>query len=564
MKQNTNNLVLIKAYILLIFLFFNQLNVNAQQENETYFKVSPLEDSDLKLEDLEHQIQKTYKKVLASTVTINTHATGVLVSSDGYILTAAHVVLGVREEQSSITMSDGTTYKAIHLGLDEKGDYALMKIVDKGTWEYLELGSSSDLGQDEACLMFGHSSGYQADRPALMRIGFYKGTKALGYLKTSCIMMPGDSGGPLVDLNGKVIGVCSHIDRSMEDNFYAPIDPVKANWTKLINGERFNKRGPREPQFPKDNETISPSKTTADFSLEGGKGAIIKAIGKTVKDLHKSVVKIKSLNEDKTEVNTYGTIVSSKGYIVAKASELSKSGLSCEQYNGVISPARLIGIDKSNDLAVLQIQSKDIIAINIPKKTDTRVGTLIGSASFKEDIKYSGVISAPARQILPAAASQGFLGASVTFSNKIFVLYENGAAKLAGLKRGDIIVKFDDTKIESSEDRISFLKTTQVNQKVKVTVLREGAEKEVEVTLLKENEKRIRNRHIGYDLDTSERKYDFTQAFTHDMPIEVNETGTPVVDIKGNVIGINIAKENRTSSFAIPLDVVLQTVKDIK
>ena len=551
MKHRTNIFVIIKTSILFIFLFLSQVNLNAQKKNE-------------KLDELESQIQKTYKKVLKSTVSINNNATGVLISEDGYILTAAHVVLGVRKEQSSITMSDGSTYNAIHLGKDVKGDYALMKIVEKGTWEYLGLGSSSDLGNDEACLMFGHSKGYRSDRPALMRIGFYKGTKELGYLKTSCIMMPGDSGGPLVDLNGKVIGVCSHIDRSIEKNFYAPIDPVKENWTKLINGETFNERAPKDPQFPKDNETISASKISSPFSLNGGKTAVINSISKSAKNLHKSVVKIKSL-VDNTEIETYGTIINSEGYIVAKASELlSKENLSCEQYNGVISAATVVGINTSNDLAVLKIPSKNLIAINIPKKVDTSVGKLIGSASFKKDIKYSGVISASVRQVLPAIASQGFLGASVTFSNKILVLYDNGAAKLAGLKRGDIIIKLDGTKIESSSDRISFLATTQVNQKVKVTFLREGEEKEVEVTLLKENEKRIRNRHIGYDLDTSDRKYDFTQVFTHDMPIEIYETGTPVVDVNGDVIGINIAKENRTSSFAIPLNVVLKTVKDIK
>ena len=548
MKHRTNIFVIIKTSILFIFLFLSQINLNAQKKNE-------------KLDELESQIQKTYKKVLKSTVSINNIATGVLISEDGYILTAAHVVLGVRKEQSSITMSDGSTYNAIHLGKDVKGDYALMKIVEKGTWEYLELGSSSDLGNDEACLMFGHSKGYRSDRPALMRIGFYKGTKALGYLKTSCIMMPGDSGGPLVDLNGKVIGVCSHIDRSIEKNFYAPIDPVKENWTKLINGETFNERAPKDPQFPKDNETISASKISNPFSLNGGKTAVINSISKSAKNLHKSVVKIKSL-VDNTEIETYGTIINSEGYIIAKASELSKENLSCEQYNGVISAATVVGIDTSNDLAVLKISSKNLIAINIPKKVDTSVGKLIGSASFKKDIKYSGVISAPVRQVLPALASQGFLGASVTFSNKILGLYDNGAAKLAGLKRGDIIIKFDDTKIESSTDRISFLATTQVNQKVKVTVLRDGVEKEVEVILLKENKKRIRNRHIAFDIDISERKSDFTEAFSHDMPIEAYETGTPVVDIKGHVLGINIAKENRTTSFAIPINVVLKAIEE--
>ncbi|MDO5969873.1 trypsin-like peptidase domain-containing protein [Flavivirga aquimarina] len=562
MKNKTSTLIIVKTSILLIFLFFNQINLNTQEENQSVFTSTSFDDSNSKTFELEKRIQKIYKKVLKSTVTINNNATGVLISKDGYILTAGHVVLIAEKKEISITMSDGSTYSATPLGKDIKGDYALLKIIEKGTWDYLELGSSSNLGNDEACLMFGHSNGYQSDRPALMRIGFYKGTKELGYLKTSCIMMPGDSGGPLVDLNGKVIGLCSHIAPSMEDNFYTPIDPVKENWTKLTNGETFNLKNPQEPQFPENNDVTPPSIIGKPFSLEGGKEYLINNIAKSAKNIHKSVVKIKSTINDK-EIKTYGTIINSKGYIVAKASQVNKDKITCELYNGTTTSAKIIGIDKSNDLIVLQIASKKITAINIPKKTDTSVGKLIGAASFKEDIKYSGVISAPVRKISAEAPSHGFLGAALTFSNKVFVIFDGGAAMLGGLKRGDVIIKFDDTKIESSDDRISFLETTRVNQKLKVTVLREGKEEIVHVTLLKEDPKRIRKRHIAYDIDISDRKSDFTQAFTHDMPIEVYESGTPVVDINGNVIGINIAKENRTTSFAIPINIVLETVEKI-
>jgi serine protease Do len=561
MQKKISLLIFFRTFILFFFLFVHQPYLNSQEEHQPVFSSRSFDASKTLL--LEHRIQKIYKKVLKSTVTINNRATGVLISQDGYILTAAHVVLGARKDESSITMSNGDTYTAKHLGKDIKGDYALMKIVEKGTWDYLELGSSSHLGNDEACLMFGHSEGYQPDRPALMRIGFYKGAKELGFLKTSCIMMPGDSGGPLVDLDGKVIGVCSHIAPSMKDNFYAPVDPVKENWEKLIKGETFNLKKPKENQFPKNNKAIPSIITEKPFSLKGGKESLINSITKSAKNIHKSVVKIKSTIND-VETTTYGTIINSKGYIVAKASQINQDQITCKLYNGTTVSATIVGIDEPNDLVVIHIAEKKLSAIHIPKKTDGSVGKLIGTASFKEGIKYAGVISVPVRSISAEPVPNGFLGASLTFGNRIFGISDNGAAMLGGLKRDDVIIKFNDTKIENSDDRISFLATTKVDQKLKVTVLREGKEEEVHVTLLQEDPQRRRRRHIAYDIDISDRKGGFTEAFTHDMPIEAYETGTPVVDIYGDVIGINIAKENRTSSFAIPINIVLETVKKME
>ena len=563
MQKIKSTLIIVATSIVLIFLSFKTPSQDLKKENQSVSTSTPFDNSaSKKIKGLEKSIQKIYKKVLKSTVTIDKSATGVLISEDGYILTATHVVLGAREDEASITMSDGSTYTAKYLGKDIKRDYALLKIVEPGTWDYLELGSSSNLGKDEACLMFGHSNGYQPDRPALMRIGFYKGVKERGFLKTSCIMMPGDSGGPLVDLDGKLIGLCSHIAPSMKDNFYVPIDPVKENWDKLIKGETFNLRKPKEAQFPKNSEVVSSPIIEKSFSLKGGKEALTKRIAKSAKKIYKSVVNIKSIINDK-EVKTYGTIINSKGYIVAKASQVNKDEITCELYNGTIVPAKIVGIDDSNDLIVIQITEKKLTAINFPKKIDTSIGRLIGAPSFKTGVKYSGVISAPVRKIAAAPDPMGSIGAAITFTNRVFGVFDNGAAILGGLKRGDIILKLDDTKIENGKERYSFLKTTKVHQKIKVTVLRDEKEVVLDLELLKEDPERIKRRHIGYNVDISERKSGFTEAFTHDMPIEAYETGTPVVDIKGRVIGINIAKVNRTSSLAIPINVVLQSVKKI-
>ena len=560
MLKKTNTIIITLTSILLIFLFVNQTNSNSKKENQSIcINSSSSKDTDSKTIELENRIQKIYKKVLKSTVSINNSSTGVLISDDGYILTASHVVTGSKLSRSVITLHDGTKYNAVHLGRDERGDYALLKIEKKGDWEYLELGDSASLEKDEACLMFGHPAGYQPDRPAVLRVGFYKGLKEGddGCLQTTCIMMPGDSGGPLVDLDGKVIGVCSRIRPSIEMNFYPSVDKIKENWDKLINGEAFNltKSKKKELSESKENkEVVSSSTTEKPFTLKGGKKYLINSIAKSVKKIHKSVVKIEStINDKKTE--TFGTIISSKGYIVAKASEVDINELTCELYNGTIIPAKIIGIDAANDLIVLQIAAKKIKAITLPKSIDTSVGKLVGTASFNEGVKYSGIIGAPARKIRPESPPQNFIGAYIYNTNEIYKVYKNSPAMVGGLKLNDIIIKFDSTRVKNSKEYFSLLRKVEKKQKVMITFLRDGKEK---VTYVE----------IGYppkrkSIEVSKRKSNFTQVFTHDMPIEVYETGTPVVDINGDVIGINIAKESRPCSFAIPIDIVLKAVQKI-
>jgi len=562
--QNTSMAMLIlRTFIVLTIVLtdYSNFNVDLFRTDQIQLDRSSLKKADSDADDLEKQIQNIYGKVLASTVAIGNGATGVLVSEDGYILTAGHVGARTKkDEKINITMSDGAQYTASFLGKDVKGDYTLLKIVEAGPFPYLELGTSSLLAQDEALLMFGHSRGYKPGRPALMRIGFYKGVKALGYLQTSCIMMPGDSGGPIVDLNGKLIGVCSHIGRPMDKNYYAPIDAVKENWTKLVNGEVFNLKEPGVPPFPKNNDATPSLIKDKPYALKGGKEYLKHSIEQSAKNIYKSVVKIQSQSKDSL-IETYGTVISAKGYIVAKASEVTANQIRCELYDGTITSAKILSTDTSNDLVVLQTELKKLKSIKISKNREARVGTLVGTASFKNGIKYSGVISAPVRPIVSDPAPAGSLGVSLTFSNRIFAALDNGAAKLGGLKVGDTIVKFDNTRIEDSEQRYAFLSKTRVNQKVTVTALRAGKEIVKEVTLLKEDPNRIRRRHIAFDIDISERSSGFTEAFSHDMPIEPYETGTPVVDINGNVIGINISKRNRTTSFALPISVVQNIIK---
>ena len=62
----------------------------------------------------------------------------------------------------------------------------------------------------------------------------------------------------------------------------------------------------------------------------------------------------------------------------------------------------------------------------------------------------------------------------------------------------------------------------------------------------------------------SARASGFPDVFQHDSVIRPTDCGSPVVDLDGKVIGINIARAGRTETFAIPADVVKNVFEQLK
>jgi serine protease Do len=62
----------------------------------------------------------------------------------------------------------------------------------------------------------------------------------------------------------------------------------------------------------------------------------------------------------------------------------------------------------------------------------------------------------------------------------------------------------------------------------------------------------------------SERRVLFPSALEHDTVLLPNQCGGPLVDLEGNVIGINIARANRVASYAIPADVARPLLESFK
>lgn len=191
----------------------------------------------------------------------NGSGSGVIVSEDGLILTAAHVLASLKDEVIVI-FPDGSRKPAKKLGADFDRDAAMVQLTEAGPYPFVELGKSEGMLVDEWCVALGHPGGFDPTRTPPVRLGR---TVHFGkFIVTDCAVVGGDSGGPLFDPDGQVIGIHSNIGMSLMENRHVPIAVFHKQWDALKKGEtkgsRFAKkqpqRGPAKPnEKPQDGQS---------------------------------------------------------------------------------------------------------------------------------------------------------------------------------------------------------------------------------------------------------------------------------------------------------------------
>ena len=136
---------------------------------------------------------------------------GFIVSGDGYVITNHHVVKDA--EEIIVRLNDRREYAAELVGSDERSDIALLKLDAEGL-PALKLGDSSKLKVGEWVLAIGSPFGfdYSVTAGIISAIGrSLPNENYVPFIQTDVAINPGNSGGPLFNLDGEVIGVNSQI-----------------------------------------------------------------------------------------------------------------------------------------------------------------------------------------------------------------------------------------------------------------------------------------------------------------------------------------------------------------
>lgn len=196
-------------------------------------KESPVDIADL--QEIEESLVKLRDKMIASTVCVTIPAmeaqgSGVLIDEEGYILTAAHVI-GRPGLRATVTFSDGTHALAETLGVDDRSDAGVLRLIESREFEFSPMAKSGSIKSGNWCVAVGHPGGYVETRPPVVRIG--RVINARRMVQTDCTLVGGDSGGPLFNLQGEVIGINSRIGTATSLNYHVSINIFHRDWDEL-------------------------------------------------------------------------------------------------------------------------------------------------------------------------------------------------------------------------------------------------------------------------------------------------------------------------------------------
>jgi serine protease Do len=192
------------------------------------------------MRELEKKVKEVAKKVMPAVVGVQVggaSGSGVIVSEDGYVLTAGHVS-GTPNRDCTLIMPDGRRIKGKTLGQNRGIDSGMIKITTEGKWPFAPLGDSNTVEKGEWCVSLGHPGGYHEKRSPVLRLGRVL-NKTDNLIQTDCTLVGGDSGGPLFNLDGKVIGIHSRIGPLITFNIHVPVSTYTETWDRLAEGESW-------------------------------------------------------------------------------------------------------------------------------------------------------------------------------------------------------------------------------------------------------------------------------------------------------------------------------------
>ena len=134
---------------------------------------------------------------------------GFILSSDGLVMTNAHVVDGANEV--IVTLTDNREFKAKIIGADKRTDVALVKIEATGL-PAVKIGDISRLKVGEWVMAIGSPFGLENTVTAGIVSAKQRDTgDYLPFIQTDVAINPGNSGGPLINMRGEVVGINSQI-----------------------------------------------------------------------------------------------------------------------------------------------------------------------------------------------------------------------------------------------------------------------------------------------------------------------------------------------------------------
>ena len=263
----------------------------------------------------------------------------------------------------------------------------------------------------------------------------------------------------------------------------------------------------------------------------------------------------------------YGTVIGDGSQVLTKWSEIARhhEDLQVQAGEDMSFDAVVEGVYAEDDLAVLKVsRGAAPLPVNqsplVPakfEKVPLTLGTFLAAPQPSGAIGAFGVVGVLERSLrerdqahLGILGDPNFAGEGVRIS---MVQPEYGAAE-AGLKVGDTILKVEDQSIGGLQDLRNAISQKKPGDRVKLRIETAGAERDVEVRL---SNRPVQGQFAGDRLnqmeimggDINETRSGFSRVVQTDMQIQAKQVGGPVVDLQGRIVGITLARADRTRTY---------------
>ena len=288
----------------------------------------------------------------------------------------------------------------------------------------------------------------------------------------------------------------------------------------------------------------------------------LRAFRESIGDKWKSTVQVL----DKNRQVALGAIVSPDGWIVSKSSEVPDRTIEIRLYDNSKAEGTVKSRRTDLDLALIKIERSNLQPIQWNTTAALRVGGWLATTDFRSSPLSIGVLSVASRNV---RRERPVLGVTLGFTPNgqdgavVETVVGGSGADRAGLQSGDLITTIDGEALKSQPEALARLKTLPAGQQVALDILRDGKNVPVTARMMDLNNTLLDPTEMEVNGDISSRSTGFQNIMQHDSVLAPHQCGGPLVDVYGNVVGLNIARAGRVSSYAIPASIASIAVADM-
>lgn len=375
---------------------------------------------------------------------------GFIISADGYILTNAHVI--DHADKITVRLTDKREFSAKVIGADKRTDVALIKI-DASGLPKVAVGDPNKMKVGEWVVAIGSPFGF--DSSVTAGIVSAKGRSLpqdnfVPFIQTDVAINPGNSGGPLFNMSGEVVGINSQIytrsGGSMGLSFAIPIDVA----TQVADQLRRTGKVTRGRIGVTIQELTS--ELAESFGLAKPNGALISSVEK-------------GAAADKAGIEVSDVILKFDGKSVNSSSDLPRIVAATKPGSTVTVELWRKGALKKVDVVIARMSEEKLVDQTLNKRSD----------ESSESIARLGVVVSEltAEQVKELEVFGGLLIQEV----------KGGAARVAGLQRGDVILAIGNVSIRSLKQFNQMLKQVPQHRNIALLLRRDNATSYVAIRL---------------------------------------------------------------------------------